>query len=271
MNYMPIVPIGMFDVLDMSRVKDVFILSQFWNDQTYREYYKSRRWDTVIIDNDLYESEEAADLKDMVKIANSLNANRIFLVGPEELSNGLETARMTQDIMDHWHSYSCNNTRLMCILHESPNEMKLQYKILKDFQNLAFGISIFSFRLGYDRASLMKFCEVDPSRYVHAFGWDNLLEVLNMRGCGFDSVDSSIAITAAYHNISLRDDWQITRQPGRAGVHNSSRVDILTDYFEEDVKMQALDNIIFLREWCNPPIPVTPAYNMVVVNNSRLN
>ena len=60
MKYMPIVPVVMLNVIDVSGVKDVFILSQFWKNKEYRDFYKEGSWDTVIIDNDLYESEDAA-------------------------------------------------------------------------------------------------------------------------------------------------------------------------------------------------------------------
>ena len=133
MKYMPIVPVGMLDVIDVSGVKDVFILSQFWKNREYRDFYKEGSWDTVIIDNDLYESEEAAKFEDMMRIAESLDAKRIFVVGPEDLHDGVNTGVMTKRILEDNKSQGKldEGINLMCILHEKPNEMKLQYEIVK--------------------------------------------------------------------------------------------------------------------------------------------
>lgn len=275
LNYMPIVPIDMFDVLDMSGVKDVFILSQFWKNPEYREYYKSRTWDTIIVDNDLYEKEEAASFESMLEIAKELRANKVFIVGPEDLSSGINTAKLTQEII---RKYGCDGPleyytgrwQLMCILHERPNEMKLQYQILKEY-DIAFGVSIFSFRLGFDRGALAKYVGIGSDKYIHAFGWDNLLEVYNLAQAGFNSVDSSLAVTAAVNRINLQDVWQITRDPGRDGVNCSTRapIDGPLHYFQE-IKHQALENIIFLRDWCrNKETPGRyPLDTVSVVNNA---
>ena len=116
---------------------------------------------------------------------------------------------------------------------------------------MPFGISIFSFRLGYDRASLYDYVGIPKDRYVHAFGWDNLLEVCNLKKCGFSSIDSSIAVTAAINKIDLTQDWQIVRQPGREGVLQSTRAHMLDEDFESTVKNDALRNILFLRRLAN--------------------
>ncbi len=251
MNYMPIVPIGMFDVLDLSGVKDVFILSQFWKEPKYREYYKDHKWDTVIIDNALYENDDAVDYDDVLAIAKELDASKIFAVGPEDLSSGIGTAKLCLEALDK-HSYHPRNTTMMVILHEKPNEMKLQYKVLQQINRpLALGVSIFSYRLGYNRGDLAKYVNIDHSKYyTHAFGWDNILELYSLNNTGFRSVDSSLAVTAAINGIELRDDWQITRDPGKAGVKASTRAAITDEDFSDEVKLVALDNIVFLKECC---------------------
>ena len=253
MKYMPIVPMGMLDVLDVSGVKDVFLLSQFWKDTEYRDFYMSHKWDTVIIDNDLYESETSAKFEDMMKIAGSLDAKKIFVVGPEDLHDGVGTGVVTKRILDDRGSSGLleDNTQMMCILHERPNEMRLQYEVVKDYADLAFGISIFSFRLGYDRASLYDYVGIPKGRYVHAFGWDNLLEVCNLKKCGFNSIDSSIAVTAALNKIDLTDEWQIIREPGREGVLKSTRACMTDKEFSGPVRNDALRNILFLRRLAN--------------------
>lgn len=227
MKYMPIVPVGLLDVLDVAKVRDVFILSQYWGIKEYREFYCSRTWRNVVLDNALYEDPEATNFDDMVQMAMKLDAKRIFVVGPEKLNDGIMTGQMTLDILDEYGSqgFLGDNIQMMCILHERPNEMLRQWNMVRDCKDLALGISIFSYRLGYDRGSLYKFLDIPRSRYTHAFGWDNLLETYNMKDC-FDSVDSSICVSAAYNKINLKQNWQITRNEKFDGCVIKPRIPI---------------------------------------------
>jgi len=252
-HYMPIVPVGLFDVLANSKAHNVFILSQFWDEAEYRQFYQQHKWDNVIIDNALYEDLTPTNFDDMIDMARTIRANRIFVVGPEVLEDGLQTGAMTRKIIDQFGGNANleRNICLMEILHKYPNEMRKQYEMTKGTPNLAYGISIFSYRLGYDRASLLKFVGLDRdsgSPYVHAFGWDNLLELYNMPF--FDSVDSSIAVTAAVNGIDLREHYQICRQPGRAGAidPNTPRTHTLEPGFKFDdaLRYRVLENINFL-------------------------
>ena len=99
-NYMPIVPVGFLDVLDITQTQNVFILSQFWNNKKYRDFYLKRQWDTVILDNALYEQSNAVDFEAMLAMARQLDAEQVFVVGPECLTDGIETGRMTIDILN---------------------------------------------------------------------------------------------------------------------------------------------------------------------------
>ncbi len=256
-NYMPIVPVGMFDILDLSEIKNVFLLAQYWKNKQYREYYSTRQWDTVILDNALYENSKPVPFDDMLQMARQITANRVFIVGPEQLDDGVETGRMTIDILDSLGSKGSlgTNVYLMCILHEKPNEMLEQYKMVKKYDQLALGISIFSYRLGYHRGDLLRFLKLPDhhNRYIHAFGWDNLLEMYNGYDM-FDSVDSSMAATAALNNINLREDWQKQRLPGKKGVAASNRYE--TDFdgdISPKIKLKTLENIKFLKHFGYAP------------------
>lgn len=256
-NYMPIVPIGFLDVLDVTQTQNVFILSQFWNNKKYRDFYLKRQWDTVILDNALYEQSNAVDFEAMLAMARQLDAEQVFVVGPECLTDGIETGRMTIDILNDndCEGQLDDNINLMCILHERPNEMMEQWNMVRKYRDLAIGISIFSYRLGYDRASLYKFLDIEPCRYVHAFGWDNLMEVYNMRGC-FDSVDASIAVSAAINNVPLNDTWQITRNPKYDGRKITERLPIdwegndCSGLDDDSMRLQIVRNIQFLDRHC---------------------
>lgn len=258
MNYLPITPVGLLPAITSSGSKNVFILSHLWKILAYRNFYMSNKWNTVIIDNDLYEKESSATFDDMEAIADSLNATRIFIVGPEVIGSGMQTAKMTQEILKERESngflYLTDkgaNVFLMAILHERPNEIACQWNILKQYKQLGIGISIFSFRLGYDRGSLLRMLrKSDDNRYFHAFGWDNLLEAHNMASAGFNSVDSSIASTAAANNIELFDNWQITRDPGRDGVLASTRLP-LDAVDVEDLHDDTVMNISKIQQFLN--------------------
>jgi hypothetical protein len=246
----------MFDVLDLSGVKDVFVLAQYWENPTYREYYCSRVWDTVILDNALYENNKPVPFNDMLQMARQIKARQVFVVGPEQLNDGVETGRMTIEILEGLGSSGSigHNINLMCILHEKPNEMLEQYKMIKKYDELALGISIFSYRLGYHRGDLAKFLKLDgDERYIHAFGWDNLLEMYS-GNCIFSSTDSSMAATAALNRINLQEVWQKQRLPGKKGVAQSTRYE--TDFegpISDTIKMKTLENIKFLRSFANDP------------------
>jgi hypothetical protein len=258
MNYMPIVPIGLLNTLDLMNVKNVFMLTNLWKYDKYKKFYLSHHWDTVILDNDLYEQPVPANFVNMMDIARQLDADRIFVVGPEKLNDGVETGRMTVGILaDHEsEGYLDDNIQLMCILHERPNEMMRQWNMIKRYEDVALGISIFSYRLGYDRGALYKFLNLPGERYTHAFGWDNLLEVYNMRGL-FNSVDSSMAVSAAVNGVDLHKNWQITRDPIKDGRIVKERLSIEWDERPSNtLSHKVCMNIKDLTEFCAMEGPV---------------
>jgi hypothetical protein len=229
-NYMPIVPIGYLETLDVAGTTNVFILSQYWKIKAYRDFYLGRKWDTVVLDNALYEDVKATDFEHMMVMARQLDADQVFVVGPEKLTDGIETGRMTIDILEEYQSEGLldDNINLMCILHERPNEMLEQWNMIRKYRDVALGISIFSYRLGFDRGSLHKFLDLPQDRYVHAFGWDNLLEIYNMAG-RFNSIDSSLCVSAAINEVDLKQQWQITRNVKMDGRKVTSRLPISWD------------------------------------------
>jgi len=257
-NYMPITPVGLLGTLDTMEVRNAFMLTHLWEIKRYREFYQTHQFDTVILDNDLYEKPTAASFDHMLKIASQIDAERIFVVGPECLTDGVKTGQMTLDLLTQYESegYLTDNVQMMCILHERPNEMLRQWNLIKHKEDVAVGISIFSYRLGYDRASLHKFLNLPRNRYTHAFGWDNLLEVYNMRGC-FDSVDSSLAVSAAYNGVDLMKAWQITRDEKKDGRVIKDRLD-LTWAGKPSVSLElaTCKNIHFLRQFCRCEGPI---------------
>jgi hypothetical protein len=258
MRYMPILPTGMFDVFKNSTARDAFILPQFWKNPDYRSFYTSMKWDHVIIDNALYEDKDGIPTDELIRIAMQLKTERCFIVAPEDLHSGVATASLTIEAVER-HGLRHNQIsegkgprwELMTILHEQPGEMKMQYKMMQDANigHMPVGISIFSYRHGWDRASLKKFVGVGDSNYLHAFGLDNLLEVYNLRDAGFDSVDSSIVATAAFHEIDLMGEhWMIDRQYNKEFAQ-LPRVDLQCKDFDADCKRRTLYNIIKMREF----------------------
>ena len=250
MNYMPIMPIGMLDLLDETHTKDVFILPQFFKYDKYREFYTSRKWNNVIIDNALYENDASIPFDQMIEFADDINSSRTFIVGSENLDSGVMTAAMTISDVDLYGDRG-NNWEMMTILHKHPNEMKEQYEILKhgDLGHLPLGVSIFSFRCGYDRAALAKYVGIEMTNYVHAFGLDNILEMLNLRDAGFNSVDSSIAATASVNDIQLWTDnrWEIDRRVDKS----VKRVDLTCDKFKCNHHNRTFNNIRGLQSFAN--------------------
>ncbi len=131
MNYMPIVPLGMTDLFGRSGINNCFLLAQYWKYPQYREFYSTQKWDTVILDNAVYENSIPVPFEDMMKIAEYIDAEQLFIVAPEDMDDGLKTADLTEQCVIEWGSSGETFTgvpwNLMTILHELPNEMKAQY------------------------------------------------------------------------------------------------------------------------------------------------
>jgi hypothetical protein len=143
----------------------------------------------------------------------------------------------------------------MCILHERPTEMLEQWNMIRRYRDVAIGISIFSYRLGFDRGSLHRFLGLPHDRYTHAFGWDNLLEMYNLSGC-FDSIDSSLCVSAVINDVDLKKIWQITRDPVKDGCKISGRLPIdWDDWADPENKYKVVQNIQMLTKFClDPPV-----------------
>ena len=197
-NYMPILPIWGLDLLTECKINHCFILPALWNIPSYRDYYTSRSWKTVIIDNDMYETpDKCADIQQMIDIANSLDSEYTFIVGPEDMENGANTVPMIAETIKQYGD-SSDNWNLMSILHGKPSDIINQYQQIHDLGVFAFGIAVSAWRQGYDRGAICvlfaRRLEITSMRWVSI----SLCEVVILIMAGFDSVDSSFAATCAF-------------------------------------------------------------------------
>jgi hypothetical protein len=136
----------------------------------------------------------------------------------------------------------------MCVLHGTPSEMKGMYTILKDMYDIAYGVAVASWRMGYDRGAIYQHIGFGRKTYVHAMGLDNILETANLLRCGYDSVDSSLAATTAVNGIKLDIDTHVVRK----GVPDDpKRVDLMQTEFGEGVTAQTLKNVKTMRRMCS--------------------
>ena len=244
MKYMPILPVGMFDVLDRSDILDVFILPQLWVDRRYREYYTGRSWDHVIIDNAMYEQPDGIPFGDLISIADSISARRTFIVAPEDLKRPSETVRLAVETGDRF-GYRDSSWEMMCILHGTPMEMSLQYAFLSRCP-MTYGIAVSSWRNRYDRAGVYKFIGFRKSDYVHAMGWDSIVEVYGLKAVGFNSIDSSIPATAAVNDMKFDIDTKIVRCDSNVNVE---RVNLLEYEFPKYYRLACENNIRSIMEY----------------------
>lgn len=250
-NYMPILPIWGLDLLTECKINHCFILPALWNIPSYRDYYTSRSWKTVIIDNDMYETpDKCADIQQMINIANSLDSEYTFIVGPEDMQNGANTVSMISETIKQYGEHD-DKWCLMSILHGKPDEIVDQYSILCSFNITAFGIAVSSWRQGYDRGAILRLIRPGVGDYFHAMGLDSLCEVVNINHAGFDSVDSSFAATCAYNNIDMFDRWNVVR---RNLPSDPIRVDLTNDTTSSSVRENTLLNILQLREYALNPV-----------------
>ncbi|MCK9327119.1 MAG: hypothetical protein M0P69_16620 [Bacteroidales bacterium] len=238
-EYMPILPIWGFDIFEQANVDHCFILPALWENDKYQDFYTSRRWKTVIIDNDMYETpEKCADIDSLIDIADSLNSNSTFIVGPEDMQNGLNTPSMISNLLTEYDVRG-DSWDLMTVLHGKPHEIVEQHKELKQLGISAFGIAVSSWRLGFDRGSILSLLRPYSGGYYHAMGLDSLCEVINLKKWGFNSVDSSIAATCAVNNINMFEQWNVVR------------VGLPTDPIRVDLKSIKTDNLTFVKTYIN--------------------
>ncbi len=250
-NYMPILPIWGLDLLTECKVNHCFILPALWSIPAYRDYYTSRSWKTVIIDNDMYETPgKCADMQKMIDIANSLDSEYTFVVGPEDMENGANTISMIAETIKRYGEYD-DKWRLMSILHGKPDEIVNQYREIRDLDVFAFGVAVSSWRQGYDRGAILRLIRPKVGDYFHAMGLDSLCEVVNINHAGFDSVDSSFAATCAFNNIDMFSRWNVVR---RNLPSDPVRVDLTSDTVSSSVRENTLLNILQLREYALSPV-----------------
>lgn len=240
MKYMPILPIGMFDINNNT---DAFILPQYWYLEEYANFYRTNAWNTVIIDNAMYEQKDMFDFQSMINISKMLNAKRIFLVVPEDHSNPFNTVTLAVNCIS---DYPPNGWDPMVIVHGSIKEVETQIKQLRGIKNIGFGIAVSLWRAGFKREAIYRSNKLS-SHYVHAMGLDDIDEITFLRMAGFNSVDSSIVATAAWNNINLQKDRQIVRN---GGLNDPERVKLTQPVFSLVMKNVAARNIALINQLC---------------------
>lgn len=240
MKYMPILPLGMLDVFTNF---DAFILPQFWNNEEYSTFYRRNVWDTVIIDNAMYEQKDMFDFKTMINIAKLLRAKQIFLVVLEDPSDPYHTVQLACDCISE---FKPNGWKPMTILHGDPKAVSVQFNQLKLIPNMGFGIAVSLWRAGFKREDIFRENKMD-GYYVHAMGLDDIDEIPLLRNAGFKSVDSSIAATAAWNNINLQKERKIVRT---GAPDDAKRVSLTHPTCSAVMKQVVKKNIALINTLC---------------------
>lgn len=228
--YMPILPIGMMHLFDECKVDDAFILPQFWTNDVYRNYYTSRKWRFVVIDNALYEQEKGYGIKDLIAIAEEIDALKTFIVGPEKIGDGIVTAALMFNAIAEFGPIG-DKWRMMAVFQGTPDDMFEMYKNMHEY-NIGFAIPVSMHRDNWSRGGLKFFTGI-KNRYVHALGIDNITEIPDLVRAGIDSFDSSIVASAAVNGIDIiGSDLRIVRK----GLPTDPvRVDLSCEEFEQDI------------------------------------
>lgn len=250
-NYMPILPIWGLDILNTCSVRNCFILPALWDIPEYRNFYTNREWHTVIIDNDMYENpNNCTSLSELITIANSLDSECTFIVGPEDMQNGINTIPMMEETIN-LHGVSNDKWDLMAVLHGKPDEIVKQYKEIRKLGVAAFGVAVSSWRLGFDRGAILQLIRPTVGDYFHAMGLDSLCEVVNINRAGYDSVDSSFAATCAFNNINMFTAWNVVRKQLPS---DPERVDLTSKYTFPSVYAQTELNVTTLCNYALNPV-----------------
>ena len=229
-TYMPILPLGMLHLFDECDIGDAFILPQFWNIPEYRDFYTSRKWLRVIIDNALYENPVAYDVSELAEIADSISSMTTHIVGPEKIGDGSTTTNLMLNAIAE-HGPRGSKWSLMSVFQGSSYEMYRSYETLKEYR-IGFAFPVSMYRQGWSRSGLKYFTGM-RNHYVHALGIDDLTEIPDLVRAGFDSFDSSIVATAAVNGIDLLGtELRIMR---RGDPSDPVRVNLMHTEFHEDV------------------------------------
>jgi hypothetical protein len=244
MKYMPILPIGMSSIFKMEEVSSAFILPQFWSNPRYAAMYTSRSWDTVIIDNAMYENPQPVPFNSLIDIAESLQSCRTFIVAPEDHNDPINTIRLVTDCID---TYGKKGTcwEPMTIIHGKPNQIRAMFDMLDTISTMAYGIAVSCWRAGYDR-TMLKSLSTHGIHYFHAMGLDSITEGIALRRAGFDSVDSSMVATAAVNKIHMDLNTVIFRTGASS---DPVRVPLLQDNFQVECIEHTVSNLIKMYNW----------------------
>jgi hypothetical protein len=226
MKYMPILPIGMSHLFDICHVTNAFILPQFWGETDYREMYTRRSWQTVIIDNAMYENPDPVPTDKLIEIAKTLNAELIFIVAPEDHADPIHTAELAIDMYEKKYEIGCGWLP-MTIVHGGLHEINIMSALLNHLPNMGFGIAVSTWRNGLTRPDIKN--RFPSHRYFHAMGLDSIPELMTLKSAGFNSVDSSMVATAAINKIHLDERTEIIRT---GSPTDPKRVPLLQDSFE---------------------------------------
>ncbi len=242
MEYMPILPVGMMDLYETNDIFNAFVLPQLWEIPEYRKVFQELEWDTVIIDNAMYEQEEAIEFSKLIDIANSIETSETYIVCPEDMGNPKRSIQLTEDTISQYGCYD-DHWRLMSVLSGNPMDINTQYYALKKYP-IGFGIPVSSWRKGYDRASILSYIGFDVNKhYVHAMGLDSCFEAIALAKAGFSSVDSSIVATAAVNSINLDECTTIIR---KGSIEDPKRVDLTQSIFPGEVVYETISNVDFM-------------------------
>jgi hypothetical protein len=245
MKYMPILPIGMSKLFQYEGhfkdqvISDAFILPQFWSNPEYKAMYVNRMWDTVIIDNSMYENSAAIPFEELIEMSKELYSRHTLIVPPEDPDDPIKTAQITQDTINEYDVRG-PTWNMLTIIHGLPSQAAKMFELLWEHDGLGFGVAVSMWRAGYDRAAVMLSCPCASDHYFHAMGLDSISEMVGLSEAGFDSVDSSMVATAAVNHIPLSIDTVIRRYgiPG-----DPKRVPILQSSFPIETIEETSANI----------------------------
>lgn len=243
MKYMPILPVGMSHLFGMKEVQGAFILPQFWTNPSYAAMYKSRPWETVIIDNAMYENPHPVPFGELIEIARQLKSERTFIVAPEDHGDPIRTTELMIECIEKY-GHRGAQWEPMVIVHGTPIQIAHMFDMLDELPTVAYGIAVSCWRNGFDRGTIKSMSM--GRHYFHAMGLDSITEAVALKRAGFDSVDSSLVATAALNKIPMDYDTVIFRT-GKPS--DPVRVPLLQENFMVECIEHTAKNISKMNKW----------------------
>jgi hypothetical protein len=263
MIYTPIPPINFIEKIT-NKTKSIFMLAQLWQIEKYRQEIGKSNLNLIVLDNGAYEGEIVTDehLVNVIKQVSNLHSNtKIYPIIPDEIQNPKKTLKRIKQFCEYLNDNNIQfnrNVNLLSVIQVNPTvdkqtALEQMINFVEDVSDLVvceftqslsgFAIPIWFYRKWGFRGDFGRRFreEYHNSVYLHALGLDDVNELPTLKSY-FNSVDSSMPFTLAYHNKNV-EQIKILNSEMKKQL-NITRVPLKTEIPENILHFNNLDYVL---------------------------